>query len=171
MSICATIGIFQEKRCPNCRNYFKEFVCYPVEPIQSMPEPKKLPTKAEYESLVERAEQMSQGYSFSVFKTYSQESKDALLKLTNFSRKFEDAEKDDQMRAGGGAAAPVFDPLIRAIAPFPAPSPVRAGGGDAVPVPAPSPVRAGGGAAAPLRRNQNSYSNRIYDYIRRSGSS
>jgi len=182
MSICATIGIFEEKRCrcPNCRSYFKEFVCFPVEPKQSMPEPKKLPTKDEYKSLVERAEQISQSYLFSIFMRYSQESKDNLMMLNNFSRQIENAEKDDQMRAGGGAAAPDFDPLIRAVAPVPAPqvragggaaAPVhapqmRAGGGAAAPVPAPQ-VRAGGGAAAPVRRRQ-------YDsdggYIRRIGS-
>ena len=169
MSICATIGIFEEKRCrcPNCRSYFKEFVCFPVEPKQSMPEPKKLPTKDEYKSLVERAEQISQGYLFSVFTSYSQESKDNLMMLNNFSRQIENAEKDDQMRAGGGAAAPDFDPLIRAAAPVPAPQ-VRAGGGAAAPVPDPQ-VRAGGGAAAPLRRRQYD-SDREYGYIRRSGS-
>ena len=74
--------------------------------------------------------------------------------LIDFSGKIEDAEKDDQMRASGGAAAPVFDHLIRAAAP----------------VSAPRQMRAGGGAAAPLRRRQYySDSDGGYGYIRSNG--
>ena len=132
MSIYAAIGIYdREKRCPNCRDILKEFVCSAVESIQSMCEPKKLTSKAEFELLVERAERMCQGYSFSGLAYLSEESKDSLRTLSDFSRKNREQENDDQMRAGGGAAA----------APVPAP-PMRAGGGAAAaPVPAP-PMRA-----------------------------
>jgi hypothetical protein len=199
MSICATIGIYEQKRCPNCRDVLKEFVCSAVELRQSMREPKELPSKAKFELLVERAEEMSQGYSFSGFEKMSEGSKDAMRILSDFSRKIEEAEKDSQMRAGGGAAAPVHAPPMRAggaaAAPVPAP-PMRAGGGAAAPVHAPQmragggaaapvhapqmraaapvhapPMRAGGGAAAPLRRRQyDSDSDGEYGYIRRNGS-
>jgi hypothetical protein len=173
MSIYAAIGIYdREKRCPNCRDILKEFVCSAVESIQSMCEPKKLTSKAEFELLVERAERMCQGYSFSGLAYLSEESKDSLRTLSDFSRKNREQENYDQMRAGGGAAAaPVPAPPMRAggaaAAPVPAP-PMRAGGAAAAPVPAP-PMRAGGAAAAPLRRRQYD-SDREYGYIRRYGS-
>ena len=122
ISIYTTIGIYQEKRCPNCRDVLKDFVCSAVESRQSMCEPKKLPSKAKFEWLVDRAEEMSQGYSFSGFESMSEKSKDALRILSEFSRKIEDAEKDAQMRAGRGAAA-----LVPALQ-------MRAGGGAAEPV-------------------------------------
>jgi hypothetical protein len=146
ISIYTTIGIYQEKRCPNCRDVLKEFVCSAVELRQSMREPKELPSNDKFEWLVYRAEEMSQDYSFSGFNKYSEESKEALRTLSEFSRKIEDAEKDAQMRAAGGAAAQDRAPLMRAAAEAQArPLQMRAAGL----VPA-LPIRAGGGAAAPV---------------------
>jgi hypothetical protein len=116
ISIYTTIGIYQEKRCPNCRDVLKDFVCSAVESRQSMCEPKKLPSKAKFEWLVDRAEEMSQGYSFSGFDKYSEKSKDALRILSEFSRRNEEAEEDAQMRAVSGAAAPVPAHQMRAEA-------------------------------------------------------
>jgi hypothetical protein len=180
MSICATIGIFQEKRCPNCRDSLKQLVFSPVESRQSMREPRKLPSEDQFEWFVNCAEEMSQGYSFSGFEKMSEGSKDALWVLSEFSRKIVKTEKDSQMRAGRSAAAPVPDPQMRAgggaaehvfahIIPeaHAIERLMRAGGGAAAPVPAPL-MRAGGGAAAPLRRRQyDGYdSDREYRYIR-----
>jgi hypothetical protein len=157
MSIYAAIGINdREKRCPNCRDVLKEFVWSSVvKSRQSMCEP-KVPSKAEFKLLVERAERMCQGYSFSGLAYLSEESKDALRTLSDFSRKNREQENDDQMRAGGGAAAPVHPPQMRvgggAAAPVHPPQ-MRAGGGAAAPVHPPQ-MRAGGGAAAPVRRRQ-----------------
>ena len=189
MSICATIGISQEKRCPNCRGSLKQFVCSPVGLRQSMhmPEPKERPTRIEFELLVRHAEKMSEKYSFSGFDKYSQQSKDALRTLSQFSRKNEDAQMRagngeaalfaaPEMRAGGGAAAPVFAPLIRAPAPDHALPMIDAGRAPAppmravAPVPAP-PIRAGGGAAAPPRRRRQYYDSDSDEYyIRLNGS-
>ena len=147
MSIYAAIGIYdREKRCPNCRDVLKELVCSTVvKSRQFMCEPKG-PSKAEFELLVECAERMCQGYSFSGLAYLSEESKDALRTLSEFSRKNQEQENDDQMTAGGGAAAPV---------------------------PAPQ-MRAGGGAAAPVRRPPRPYDSSDSDsdggygnYIRR----
>jgi hypothetical protein len=180
ISIYTTIGIYQEKRCPNCRDVLKDFVCSAVESRQSMCEPKKLPSKAKFEWLVDRAEEMSQGYSFSGFDKYSEKSKDALRILSEFSRRNEEAEEDAQMRAVSSAAAPVPAHQMRAEAEIERDflgvllrlrleeqAQARAA---AAPVPAP-PIRAGGGAAAPVRRRQyDSDSDREYGYIRRYGS-
>jgi hypothetical protein len=125
ISIYTAINISQQgKRCPNCRDVLKEFVCSAVESRQSMCESKKLPSKAKFEWLVDRAEEMSNGYPFTGFGKYSEGSKDAMRVLSDFSRRNEEAEEDAQMRAAGGAAAPV-----------PAPQ-MRAAGGAAAPVPA-----------------------------------
>jgi hypothetical protein len=140
ISIYAAIGIYErEKRCPNCRDILKEFVCSTVKSRQSMREPNELPCKAEFEWLIKRAEEISQGYTISGFKVFTEKSEDALRVLFEFSRKLEDEENDVPIRAdGGGAAAAVFAPLMRAAAP----------------VPAAPPMRAGGNAAAPVRPNQ-----------------
>jgi hypothetical protein len=114
ISIYTTIGIYQEKCCPNCRDVLKEFVCSAVESRQSMCEPKKLPSKAKFEWLVDRAEEMSKGYSFTGFEKYSEGSKDAMRVLSDFSRRNEEAEEDAQIRAVSGAAAPVPAPQMRA---------------------------------------------------------
>jgi hypothetical protein len=174
LSIYSAIGIYENgKRCPNCRGLLTRFVCLPEKSKQELKDPfdfflfkndpQKPMSRSDFDLFMEKSAKMSQGYQFTGLNDLSEKSEDALSRLAQFSRRFMSPEERDaaapvhapQSRAGGGAAAPVFDPLIRAIAPFPAPS----------------PVRAGGGAAAPLRSNQNSYSNRIYDYIRRSGSS
>jgi hypothetical protein len=115
ISIYTTISISQQgKRCPNCRDVLKEFVCSAVESRQSMCEPKKLPSKAKFEWLVDRAEEMSKGYSFTGFEKYSEGSKDAMRVLADFSRRNEEAEEDAQMRAVSGSAAPVPAPQMRA---------------------------------------------------------
>ena len=59
MSIYAAIGIYdREKRCPNCRDVLKVFVCSTIDKSrQSICEP-KVPSKADFELLVERAERM-----------------------------------------------------------------------------------------------------------------
>jgi hypothetical protein len=158
ISIYTAISISKGKRCPNCRDILKEFVCSAVESRQSMREPKKLPSKAKFEWLVDRAEEMSKGYSFSGFEKMSEGSKDAMRVLSDFSRRNEEAEEDAQMRAVSGAAAPALAPQMRAA------------GGAAAPVRAPQ-MRAAGGAAAPVRRRQyDSDSDGEYAYIRRYGS-
>jgi hypothetical protein len=188
ISIYTAISISKGKRCPNCRDILKEFVCSAVESRQSMREPKKLPSKAKFEWLVDRAEEMSQGYSFSGFDKMSEGSKDAMRVLSDFSRRNEEAEEDAQMRAVSGAAAPALAPQMRAAggaaAPVRAPQmraaggaaapalapQMRAAGGAAAPVRAPQ-MRAAGGAAAPVRRRQyDSDSDGEYAYIRRYGS-
>jgi hypothetical protein len=128
ISIYAAIRIFSEKRCPNCRDILKEFVCSTVKPRQFMQKPNELPSKLEFECLVKRAEAMSQGYSISGFDKYSEESKDALSALSEFFRKSEEQESDFPMRASG--------PQMRAAAPVPAALQNRAGDGAAV-----APVR------------------------------
>jgi hypothetical protein len=188
ISIYTAISISKGKRCPNCRDILKEFVCSAVESRQSMREPKKLPSKAKFEWLVDRAEEMSKGYSFSGFEKMSEGSKDAMRVLSDFSRRNEEAEEDAQMRAVSGAAAPALAPQMRAAggaaAPVRAPQmraaggaaapalapQMRAAGGAAAPVRAPQ-MRAAGGAAAPVRRRQyDSDSDGEYAYIRRYGS-
>ena len=188
ISIYTAISISKGKRCPNCRDNLKEFVCSAVESRQSMREPKKLPSKAKFEWLVDRAEEMSKGYSFSGFEKMSEGSKDAMRVLSDFSRRNEEAEEDAQMRAVSGAAAPALAPQMRAAggaaAPVRAPQmraaggaaapalapQMRAAGGAAAPVRAPQ-MRAAGGAAAPVRRRQyDSDSDGEYAYIRRYGS-
>jgi hypothetical protein len=196
MSIYAAINIYEQKRCPNCRDILKDFVCSAVESIESMCEPKELPSKAEFELLTERAERMGQGYSFSGLKELSEESKDAFKTLYEFSRKTEVRENDAQMRAGSApvpahiiaeeeAEEEIVFHFVRELArnradrfwdePVPA-HPMRPG-----PVPArqfwdePAPARPmrAGGAAAPVRRPQYDYDSgeeEEYLIIRRYGS-
>ena len=119
ISVYAAIRIYErEKRCPICRACLKEFLCSAVvKSRQSMREPNELPSKAKFELLVDRAQKMSQGYSFSGFKELSEESKDALKTLSEFSRELEDRKNDLQQRAAAQARAH----QMRAAAPVPAP--------------------------------------------------
>ena len=196
ISIYAAIGIYEQKRCPNCRDILKDFVCSPIESIESMCAPKELPSKADFDLLTERAERMGQDYSFSGLKELSEKSKDAFKTLHEFSRKNEVRENDAQMRAGGAqfpehiipeeeAEEEIVFHFVRELAPNradrfwdePVPAnPMRPG---PVPArqfwdePAPArPMRAGGGAAAPVRRPQYDYDSGEEEYriIRRNGS-
>jgi hypothetical protein len=111
ISIYAAIGILREKRCPKCRDFLKEFVFSTVKPRQTMQEPNELPSKLEFDCLVKRAEAMSQEYLVSGLHLLSEESKEALKGLSDFSRKYDNQEERDVlMRVGGGAAAPVRRP-------------------------------------------------------------
>jgi hypothetical protein len=94
ISIYAAISILSQKRCPNCRDVLKEFVYSTVKPKQFMQEPKELPSKLEFECLVKRAEAMSQGYSISGLNLLSEESKDFLTALSDFSKKYTNEEPD-----------------------------------------------------------------------------
>lgn len=160
ISIYAAVGILREKRCPKCRDFLKEFVCSTVKLRQSMEEPNELPCKLEYEYLVKRAEAMSQGYSISGLHLLSEESKEALKALSDFSRKYDnEEERDILMRAGGGAAAPVRRPQYGNDSDSDEDLDflIRVGGGFAaahVQALAHLQMRAGGAAAAPVRRPQ-----------------
>jgi hypothetical protein len=67
----------------------------------------ELQSKDDIESLVARAKKMSEGYLFSRFKNSLEESYDALSALYDFSEEFLKRVPAHQMRASGGAAAPV----------------------------------------------------------------
>jgi hypothetical protein len=95
MSIYAAISILRQKRCPKCRDVLKDFVCSTVKPKQFMQEPNELPSKLEFECLVKRAEAMSQGYSISGLNLLSEESKDFLTALSDFSKKYDNEEEPD----------------------------------------------------------------------------
>jgi hypothetical protein len=156
ISIYAAISISRQKHCPNCRDVLKDFVCSTVKPKQFMQEPKELPSKLEFECLDKRAEAMSQGYSISGLNLFSEESKDALKVLSDFSKRYANEEPDVPIRAGGGAAAQVPANQMRAVGRAAAQVPahqMRAVGRAAAQVPA-LQNRAGGGAAAPVRRPQ-----------------
>ena len=116
MSICAAIGIYErEKRCPNCRAGLIKFVCSAVESRKFMYEQNERLSQAEFDLLVKHAERMCQGYLFSGLAYLSEESKDSLRTLSEFSRKIEDVEEDVSNRgAGGGAAAPDLALQMRA---------------------------------------------------------
>lgn len=108
ISIYAAIKIHGgEKSCPYCRGVFKNFVCSAVESRQSMCESMELQSKDDIESLVARAKKMSEGYLFSRFNNSLEESYDALSALYNSSKDFLKRVPAHQMRASGGAAAPV----------------------------------------------------------------
>jgi hypothetical protein len=98
MSIYAAISILRQKRCPKCRDVLKDFVCSTVKPKQSMQEPNERPSKHEFECLVKRAEAMSQGYSISGLNLLSEESKDALKVLADFSKRYANEEPDVPLR-------------------------------------------------------------------------
>ena len=199
VSIYAAIGIYEQKKCPICRDVLKEFVFSAVESRQSIREPNELPSNAQFNFLVERAKKFCQGYAFSGLKELSEESKDALSALSVFFRKNQEIENDEPIRAGaaGGAEAQARAIQIRAAAEAQAierrmrdlaeaqahaiqiraaaeaqaiERRMRAVGEEPYPVPQ---MRAGGGAAAPVRRHQydsDSDSDGGYSYIRRHGS-
>jgi hypothetical protein len=75
-----------------------------------MQEPNELPSKLEYECLVKRTEDMSQGYLVSGLNLLSKESEDALRALLDFSRKYDNEQESDVSVRAGGAAAPVQRP-------------------------------------------------------------
>jgi hypothetical protein len=138
----------------------KDFVCSTVKPKQSMQEPNERPSKHEFECLVKRAEAMSQGYSISGLNLLSEESKDALKVLADFSKRYANEEPDvplrdeDRLHAAQIRFRDMLDERdnvllqqrheLRALH-FPianeAQAPIRA-----------IRNRAGGGAAAPVRR-------------------
>ena len=163
ISIYAAISISRQKRCPNCRDVLKDFVCSTVKPKQFMQEPNELPSKLEFECLDKRAEAMSQGYSISGLNLFSEESKDALKVLAEFSKRYANEEPDvpmrdeDRLHAAQIRFRDMLDERdnvlllqqrheLRALH-FPianeAQAPIRA-----------IRNRAGGGAAAPVRRPQ-----------------